>query len=82
VGQIGVERSPHGQEGNEAMSTVSLRAVTAETIRAIYSLKVAPDQEQFVAPNAVSIAEAYFVPYAWFRAIYDTAGKLIRRVLS
>lgn len=50
--------------------TVELREVTGETVRAICSLKVAPDQETFVAPNAVSIAEAYFHPTAWFRAIY------------
>ena len=32
-------------------------------------------QKQFVAPNAVSIAQAYFSKEAWFRAIYadDTA---------
>jgi len=54
--------------GSEAV--VSLREVTAETVRAICDLKVAPEQEQFVAPNAVSIAEAHFHPQAWFRAIY------------
>jgi diamine N-acetyltransferase len=50
--------------------TVELREVTSETVRAICQLKVAPFQEAFVAPNAVSIAEAYFHPNAWFRAIY------------
>ena len=29
-----------------------------------------PEQRGFVAPNAVSIAQAYFEPKAWFRAIY------------
>lgn len=34
-------------------------------------LKVAPHQEQFVASNAVSLAEAHFEPVLpWFRAIY------------
>ena len=33
------------------------------------ALAVAPDQEGYVAPNAISIAEAYFEPKAWFRAI-------------
>ena len=34
-------------------------------------LKVAPEQERFVASNAVSIAQAHFQPeVAWFRAIY------------
>ncbi len=50
--------------------TVELREITGETVRAICRLVVAPDQEGFVAPNAVSIAEAYFEPNAWFRAIY------------
>ena len=50
--------------------TVELREVTADTVRAICELKVAPFQEAFVAPNPVSIAEAYFHPTAWFRAIY------------
>jgi diamine N-acetyltransferase len=49
---------------------VTLREVTGETVRAICSLAVAPGQEGFVAANAVSIAEAYFEPKAWFRAIY------------
>jgi len=50
--------------------TVELREVTGDTVREICRLSVAPGQENFVAPNAVSIAEAYFEPNAWFRAIY------------
>jgi len=53
-----------------AESVVSLREVTADTVRAIIRLKVKPGQEQFVADNATSIAQAYFEPKAWFRAIY------------
>ena len=49
--------------------TVELREITAETVRQVTALAVAPDQEGYVAPNAVSIAEAYFQPKAWFRAI-------------
>lgn len=52
----------------EAQTT--LREVTKETVRQITALDVGPDQRGFVAPNAVSIAEAYFEPKAWFRAIY------------
>jgi diamine N-acetyltransferase len=53
------------------MSDVSLREVTKETVRAITALKVGPGQGRFVAPNAVSIAQAYFSrDVAWFRAIY------------
>jgi diamine N-acetyltransferase len=51
-------------------STVSLREVTAETLRTILKLDVSEEQKHFVAPNAVSIAQAHFEPKAWFRAIY------------
>jgi diamine N-acetyltransferase len=51
-------------------STVSLREVTAETLRDICRLDVSEEQKHFVAPNAVSIAQAHFEPKAWFRAIY------------
>jgi diamine N-acetyltransferase len=50
--------------------TVRLREVTQDTVRAICRLEVAPEQRHFVASNAVSIAQAYFQPKAWFRAIY------------
>jgi diamine N-acetyltransferase len=49
---------------------VTLREVTAETVRAICALEVAPAQKGYVAPNAVSIAQAHFEPRAWFRAVY------------
>lgn len=49
----------------------TLREITKETVRQITKLDVAPGQEGLVAPNAVSIAEAYFEPKAWFRAIYS-----------
>jgi diamine N-acetyltransferase len=49
---------------------VSLREVTKETLRDVLRLKVAPEQERFVAPNAVSIADAYFEPLSWFRAVH------------
>ncbi len=45
---------------------VSLREITKDTVRAICRLETSG----FVAPNAVSIAQAYFEPHAWFRAIY------------
>jgi diamine N-acetyltransferase len=52
-------------------AAVSLREVTKETLRSVLALRVAPEQERFVAPNAVSIAEAHFEPQAaWFRAVY------------
>jgi diamine N-acetyltransferase len=49
---------------------VELREITAETVRAICDLDVGDDQGGYVAPNAVSIAEAHFQPKSWFRAIY------------
>jgi diamine N-acetyltransferase len=53
-----------------AGAEVSLREVTAETVREICTLSVAPDQRRLVATNAESIAEAYFTRQAWFRAVY------------
>lgn len=51
-----------------AAPIVSLREVTAQTVRAICKLEAQPPG--YVAPNAVSIAQAYFHPEAWFRAVY------------
>jgi diamine N-acetyltransferase len=48
---------------------VTLREITAATVRDVCRLAVAPGQTGFVAPNAVSIAQAHFEPAAWFRAI-------------
>ncbi len=56
---------------HDADAEVTFREVTKETLREILLLKVSPEQEDFVAPNEISIAEAYFSPdVAWFRAIY------------
>ena len=49
---------------------VTLREITADSVRAICRLDVRPEQRAYVAPNAVSIAQAHFEPRAWFRAIY------------
>ena len=51
-------------------SKVTLREITAETLFDILDLEVADNQEDFVAPNSVSISEAHFSKHAWFRAIY------------
>lgn len=53
-----------------ARASVSLQIVTASTVRAVTELRVAPEQESYVASNAVSIAQAYFHPEAWFRSIH------------
>lgn len=51
-------------------SVVSLREITQKTLRPFLNLKVAEAQSNMVAPNAVSIAQAHFEKYAWFRGIY------------
>jgi len=53
-----------------ADSKVTLQEVTEDTVRTICDLSVEEEQKQFVASNSVSIAQAYFSKYAWFRAIY------------
>ena len=54
--------------GNEAR--VAFRKITGKTVRTICGLSVSEEQKRFVAPTAVSIAQAYFAKSAWFRAIY------------
>lgn len=49
---------------------VSLRKITADSVRQITDLAVGADQQRFVASNAVSLAEALFNEEAWYRAIY------------
>ncbi len=51
-------------------SAVSLRPITADTVRLVCLLDAGPEHDHLVAPNAFSIAQAYFHPEAWFRAIY------------
>ncbi|MBT8193846.1 MAG: GNAT family N-acetyltransferase, partial [Acidimicrobiia bacterium] len=51
------------------MAEVTLQEVTKETLWSVMTLEVAEDQGHLVAPNSMSIAEAYFEPKAWFRAI-------------
>ncbi|WP_167767504.1 GNAT family N-acetyltransferase [Bradyrhizobium frederickii] len=52
------------------MSVITLRQITAATVRAICALETGEEQKRFVAPNALSIAQAYFEPRAIFRAVY------------
>ena len=61
---------PETPEQPTSESTVTLREINADTVRTICNLSVREDQHQFVAPNAASIAQAYFSEFAWFRAIY------------
>ena len=48
---------------------VTLREITWDTLHDILRLKVKPEQQKFVSPNAVSIAKAHFNQAAWIRAI-------------
>ncbi len=52
------------------MAAVELREITSDNVRAVCRLAVAASQTSFVAPNAISLAEALFEPKAWYRAIY------------
>jgi diamine N-acetyltransferase len=49
---------------------VSLRKITADTVRSVTDLSVRPEQSHAVASNAISLAEALFYEEAWYRAIY------------
>lgn len=50
---------------------VTLREVTDDNVREVCRLAVSPDQEQYVASAAVSLAEAYVnQEMAWPRAVY------------
>jgi diamine N-acetyltransferase len=51
-------------------AVVELREVTRDTVRTICRLETTDAQRAFVAPNAVSFAQALFEPKAWYRAIY------------
>lgn len=59
---------------------VRLEPVTQENVRAVCDLRMAPAQESFVTPNAVSLAEAYVYPEAWCHAVYagnDLVGSVM-----
>jgi len=55
--------------------SVELVEITKDTVRAVCKLD-AGDGGRQVAPNAVSIAQAYFEKEAWFRAIH-AQGELV-----
>ena len=54
-------------------SYITLREMTPENFKSVLNLKVAPDQQRFIATNDRSIAEAHFSDQAWYRAIYADA---------
>ncbi len=51
------------------MSEVRLCEINFNTVRDVAALDVSVEQRTYVAPNALSIAEAHFNPGAWLRAI-------------
>jgi|SoiMethySBSTD1v2_1073268.scaffolds.fasta_scaffold907800_2 diamine N-acetyltransferase len=53
-----------------ATANVALRVIDWDNLNAVLALDIEPAQQQFVASNAVSLAEAHFNPGAWFRAVY------------
>jgi diamine N-acetyltransferase len=55
---------------NKDSATITLLEITQDTLWPIMNLTVSENQRSFVAPNANSIAEAYYSKEAWFRGIY------------
>ena len=57
---------------NKIKSIVTLREITEETVVPVCKLSdtLSARQKKMVAPNALSIAQAHYSKYAWFRAIY------------
>lgn len=65
-------REKHAQDMKPVSrnSIVSLREVTRENLLVVSLLDVGPGQDNLVAPNGFSIAQASFNRNAWFRAVY------------
>lgn len=53
-----------------AAPRITLREITADTVLDVVQLETAEGQRRYVAPNAVSLAQALFAPEAWYRGIY------------
>ena len=62
-----------------AESSITLREVTKDTVRAICNLKVSDSQTGFVEPNAVSIAQAYFQSLSPSRATSLALSRILKR---
>jgi diamine N-acetyltransferase len=65
-------QKPTDAEKVTSSAAISLREITADTVRQVCKLSdtLTPPRKYMVAPNALSIAQAYFSEHAWFRAIY------------
>lgn len=51
-------------------SHVTLRPVDDDNVQAVIDLSVADDQQDFVAPNVKSLAQAFATTKVWVRAVY------------
>jgi len=69
---LGSNKTPGRVADPASTADVSLRILTEDTLRPILAMsrQMMPGQEEMVAPNAVSIAQAHFNKKAWFRGIY------------
>jgi diamine N-acetyltransferase len=57
---------------------VTLAEITAENVAAVYDLELAPGQDEFVASNPWSLAQALAEHHiAWPRAIVDAEGEVV-----
>ena len=52
------------------MAQVTLRPISSSNVRDVCKLSVSKAQQNYVASNAQSLAEANFADHAWFRSIY------------
>lgn len=66
----GASRREIMPDGTHENAEIALQEVTAETVLTVCGLSVAESQKRMVAPNANSIARAYFDDRLWFRAIH------------
>ena len=51
-------------------TVVTLREVNDDNVQAIIDLSVSEDQQDFVAPNVKSLAQAFATTRVWVRAVY------------
>jgi diamine N-acetyltransferase len=52
-------------------AAVNLRIVNSENVETILKLSVSESQNEFVAPNVNSLAEAFAAEFVWVRGIYS-----------
>ena len=55
----------------EDVPIIKLQVITRDNVKQVMDLKVKPEQENFIASNARSIAEGSTRKDAWYRAIYQ-----------